>query len=166
MLNKKYSFVGNQIRAFSIVELMIVVAMLGIVTSIAIPQLVGVLSNSKEVVVKDCVETLNKAIKKHSQLNYEIQISRDDSMAGEEVSIIRTLQWRDNDSPAPGTPFLKPNWHPVVSSAVSDYRMQWNGNEFVAIWPGESGIGVWVKFDGSDYGLNYEFPKNYVPVGR
>jgi|TARA_B110000196_G_C20974334_1_gene580287 type II secretory pathway pseudopilin PulG len=166
MFNKKCAFFCNQIRAFSIVELIIVVAMLGIITSIAIPQLGGVLSDSKEVVVKDFVESLNKAIKKHNQLNYKIEISRDDSMAGEEVSIIRTLQWRDDNTPAPGAPFLKPNWHPVVSSAVSDYRLQWNGNVFVAIWPGEAGVGVWVKFDGSDYGLNYQFPKTYVPVGR
>ncbi|MEE2809018.1 MAG: type II secretion system protein [Verrucomicrobiota bacterium] len=157
---------GNDFRAFSIVELMIVVTMLGIITSIAIPQLGGVLSNSKEVLVKDFAETLNKAVKKHSQLNYDIKIGSDDSLAAEEISIIRTLQWRGHVDPAPGSPFLRQDWHPVVSSSVSDFRLQWSGTEFDVIWPGKAGVGVWVKFDGSDYGLNYEFPKNYVPVGR
>lgn len=165
MFDLKYFFKGKKNRGFSIVELMIVVAMLGIITSIAVPQLGGVLSNSKEVLVKDFVESLNKAVKKHSQLNYDIKISRDDSLAGEEISIIRTLQWRDATALAPGAPFLRQDWHPIVSSSVSDFRLQWNGNDFVVIWPGEVGVGVWVKFDGSDYGINYEFPKNYVPIG-
>ncbi|MDB4721864.1 type II secretion system GspH family protein [Verrucomicrobiales bacterium] len=166
MLNGKCFIDGNEIRAFSIVELIIVVAILGIVTSIAVPQLGGVLSNSKEVLVKDFSENLNKAVKKHSQLNYDIKISSDNSMAGEEMSIIRTLQWRDAADPAPGAPFLRPDWHPVVSSASSDFRLQWNGNQFVVIWPGEVGVGLWVKFDGSDYGVNYKFPKKYVSAGR
>ncbi len=165
MFDLKYFFKGKINRGFSIVELMIVVAMLGVITSIAVPQLGGVLSNSKEVLVKDFVESLNKAVKKHSQLNYDIKISRDDSLAGEEISIIRTLQWRDATALAPGAPFLRQDWHPIVSSSASDFRLQWNGNDFVVIWPGEVGVGVWVKFDGSDYGINYEFPKNYVPIG-
>jgi type II secretory pathway pseudopilin PulG len=166
MNNEKCLIDADDVRAFSIVELMIVVTMLGIITSIAIPQLGGVLSNSKEVLVKDFAETLNKAVKKHSQLNYDIKLGSDDSLAAEEISIIRTLQWRGHADPAPGSPFLRQDWHPVVSSSVSDFRIQWNGTEFVVIWPGEDGVGLWVKFDGSDYGLNYDFPKNFVPAGR
>ena len=51
MLNGKCFSDDNKISAFSVVELMIVVAMLGIITSIAVPHLGGVLSNSKEVLV-------------------------------------------------------------------------------------------------------------------
>ena len=166
MLNGKCFSDDNKVSAFSVVELIIVVAMLGIITSIAVPQLGGVLSNSKEVLVKDFAENLNKAVKKHSQLNYDIKISSDDSIAGEEMSIVRTLQWRNADDPSPGAPFLRPDWHPVVSSALSDFRLQWNGNQFVVTWPGEVGVGLCVKFDGSDYGLNYKFPKDFVFAGR
>ena len=166
MNHGKYLIDVNRVRGFSIVELMIVVTMLGIITSIAIPQLSGVLSNSKEVLVKDFSETLNKAVKKHSQLNYDIKLEADDSLAAEEISIIRTLQWRGHVDPVPGSPFLRQDWHPVVSSSVSDFRLQWNGNQFVVIWPGEYGVGVWVKFDGSDYGLNYKFPEDFLPAGR
>ena len=80
MNHGKYLIDVNRVRGFSIVELMIVVTMLGIITSIAIPQLSGVLSNSKEVLVKDFSETLNKAVKKHSQLNYDIKLEADDSL--------------------------------------------------------------------------------------
>ena len=64
------------------------------------------------------------------------------------MSIVRTLQWRNADDPSPGAPFLRPDWHPVVSSALSDFRLQWNGNQFVVTWPGEVGVGLCVKFDG------------------
>ena len=43
----------NKNTAFSIVELLVVVAMIGIITSIAIPQLGGVLPNSKDILAAD-----------------------------------------------------------------------------------------------------------------
>ena len=89
----------NKNTAFSIVELLVVVAMIGIITSIAIPQLGGVLPNSKDILAAEFVEKINRSLKKHNQSNYKIRYPQDDSIAGDEMLIVRTLQWRNHKSP-------------------------------------------------------------------
>ena len=61
---------------------------------------------------------------------------------------------------------MRQDWHPVVSSDVSEYRIKWNGYSFELIYPSSQGIGIRLSLDGSDYGLNYEFKKGYKPVGK
>ena len=156
----------NKNTAFSIVELLVVVAMIGIITSIAIPQLGGVLPNSKDILAAEFVEKINRSLKKHNQSNYKIRYPQDDSIAGDEMLIVRTLQWRNHKSPTPGSPYLRQDWHPVVSSDESDYRLKWNGSEFVLISPSLKGIGIRLSFDGSDYGKNYQFDEVYEPIGK
>ena len=156
----------NNNTAFSIVELLVVLAMIGIITSIAIPQLGGVLPNSKDILASEFVENINRSLKKHNQSNYKIRYPKDDFIAVDEILIVRTLQWRNQNSPAPGSPYLRQDWHPVVSSNDSDYRLKWNGSEFVLISPPLKGIGIRLSFDGSDYGRNYQFHEGYEPIGK
>jgi len=156
----------NKNTAFSIVELLVVLAMIGIITSIAIPQLGGILPNSKDILASEFVENINRSLKKHNQSNYKIRYPKDDFIAGDEILIVRTLQWRNQNSPAPGSPYLRQDWHPVVSSNDSDYRLKWNGSEFVLISPPLKGIGIRLSFDGSDYGRNYQFHEGYEPIGK
>ena len=54
-------------QGFSIVELLIVLAIIGIISSIIIPQVGGVLPNSKEVLAREFVEKLNRALKNPRQ---------------------------------------------------------------------------------------------------
>ena len=96
----------NKNTAFSIVELLVVVAMICIITSIAIPQLGGVLPNSKDILAAEFVEKINRSLKKHNQSNYKIRYPQDDLIAGDEMLIVRTLQWRNHKSPTPGSPYL------------------------------------------------------------
>ena len=156
----------NNNTAFSIVELLVVLAMIGIITSIAIPQLGGVLPNSKDILASEFVENINRSLKKHNQSNYKIRYPKDDFIAGDEILIVRTLQWRNQKSPAPGSPYLRQDWHPVVSSNDSDYRLKWNGSEFVLISPPLKRIGIRLSFDGSEYGRNYQFHEGYEPIGK
>lgn len=156
----------NKNTAFSIVELLVVLAMIGIITSIAIPQLGGILPNSKDILASEFVENINRSLKKHNQSNYKIRYPKDDFIAGDEILIVRTLQWRNQNSPAPGSPYLRQDWHPVVSYNESDYRLKWNGSEFVLISPPLKGIGIRLSFDGSDYGRNYQFHEGYEPIGK
>ena len=156
----------NKNAAFSIVELLVVLAMIGIITSIAIPQLGGILPNSKDILASEFVENINRSLKKHNQSNYKIRYPKDDFIAGDEILIVRTLQWRNQNSPAPGSPYLRQDWHPVVSYNESDYRLKWNGSEFVLISPPLKGIGIRLSFDGSDYGRNYQFHEGYEPIGK
>ena len=156
----------SRLEGFSILELLIVISMIGIITSIAIPQLGGLLPSSKDVLARDFVENLNGSLKKHNQSNYRIKYQKNDFFAGDEIQIVRTLQWRDDEDPSPGSPYMRQDWHPVVSSDVSEYRIKWNGYSFELIYPSSRGIGIHLSLDGSDYGLDYQFEKGYKPVGR
>jgi prepilin-type N-terminal cleavage/methylation domain-containing protein len=156
----------SRLEGFSILELLIVISMIGIITSIAIPQLGVLLPSSKDVLARDFVENLNGSLMKHNQSNYRIKYPKNDSFAGDEIQIVRTLQWRDDEDPASGSPYMRQDWHPVVSSDVSEYRIKWNGYSFELIYPSSRGIGIRLSLDGSDYGLNYQFEKGYKPIGK
>ncbi len=141
------------------------VAVLVIITSIAIKYLGGTLDASRSVVAKDVMTVINNGLKKHSQVNYEFNLSADHGGTDDEIAILRSLQWRDPANPVPGAPFIPENWQPVESSDNKEYRLRWNGKMFNVLEPGISGSGIKVQFDASDYSLNYTFPDDFVPVG-
>ena len=63
MYNQSEKGGSKKWQGFSIVELLIVLAIIGIISSIIIPQVGGVLPNSKEVLAREFVEKLNRALK-------------------------------------------------------------------------------------------------------
>ena len=150
---------------FSLVEMIVTVAVLAVITSIAISYFGGTLDASRSVVAEDVATALNNGLKKHSQVNYEFNLPADNSATDDEIAIVRSLQWRDPSNLIPGAPFVPQNWHPVGNSDVSEYRLRWNGKVFNVLEPGASGSGIKVQFDASDYSLNYTFPDDFVPVG-
>ncbi len=152
-------------KGFSLVELIVTVGVLGVITGIAITYYGGTFDSSKRVVAKEMAETLNLGLKKHGQINYQFNLTADDASADDETAIVRSLQYRHPTDPVPGAPFLRPNWHPVASNSAEEFRLRWNGRVFLLIEPGTAGTGLKVAFQASDYGENYDFPDDFVPVG-
>ena len=150
---------------FSLVEMIVTVAVLAIITSIAITYFGGTLDASRSVVAEDVATVLNNGLKKHSQVNYEFNLAADNSATDDEIAIVRSLQWRDPSNLIPGAPFVPQNWHPVGNADAGEYRLRWNGTVFTVLEPGIPGSGIKVQFDASDYSLNYTFPDDFVPVG-
>ena len=150
---------------FSLVEVIVTVTVLVIITSIAIKYFGGTLDASRSVVAEDVMTVLNNGLKKHSQVNYAFNLPADHGGAGDEIAILRSLQWRDPGNLIPGAPFIPQGWNPVESSDIDEYRLRWNGKVFNVLEPGIAGSGIKVQFDASDYSLNYTFPDDFVPVG-
>jgi len=152
-------------KGFSLVELIVTVGVLGIITGIAITYYGGTLDSSKRVVAKEMAETLNLGLKKHAQVNYAFNLAANDSSADDETAIVRSLQFHHPTDLVPGAPFVRPNWHPVASNSAEEFRLRWNGRIFLVVEPGTAGTGLKVAFQASDYGENYDFPDDFVPVG-
>ncbi len=152
-------------HAFSMMELVVVVGVLGVLSALAIPAFQGMFSDSKRIIATEVLETLNRGLKNHAQSNYEFVLAADNDSTDDEMAIVRSLQWRDPLDPATGAPYLRPNWNPSTSSSAEDFRLQWNGRTFTLIEPGTDGSGVKVNFEATDYGGNYNFPDDFVPVG-
>ena len=150
---------------FSLVEVIVTVAVLVVITSVAIQYFGGTLDASRSVVAEDVMTVINNGLKKHSQVNYEFNLPADHGGTDDEIAILRSLQWRDPFNLVPGAPFIPQNWHPVESFDIEEHRLRWNGKVFNVLEPGISGSGIKVQFDASDYSLNYTFPDDFVPVG-
>ncbi len=151
-------------KGFSIMEIVVVVAIAGVLSAIAVAAYSNILDSSRERVGAEVMETLNSGLKKFSQINYQITLAADDATSDDEFLVLRTLQWRDSNDPSPGSPFVKPNYNPVESSDDSDYRLRWNGKLFVIIPKGTAGTGLKLNFQGDDYGTDYDFPDGYTPL--
>ena len=141
------------------------VAVLVVISSLAIKYFGGTLDASRSVVAEDVMTVINNGLKKHSQMNYAFNLPADHDGVADEIAILRSLQWRDPVDLVPGAPFIPNNWNPVESSDIKEYRLRWNGELFNVLEPGTSGSGIKVQFDASDYSLNYTFPDDFVPVG-
>ena len=152
-------------RGFSLVEIIVTVAILAVITSVAIKYFGGTLGASRSVVAEDVMTAINNGLKKHSQVNYAFNLPANDESGDDEIAIVRSLQWRDPYNLVPGAPFIPGNWNPVESSNIEAYRLRWNGELFHVLEPGTAGSGIKVEFDASDYSLNYTFPDDFVPVG-
>lgn len=155
---------GNA-AALSLAEVIVTIGVLGIISGIALSYFGGTLEASRSVVAREVAETLNLGLKKHAQVEYVFGLAANDDTSADEIAIVRSLQYRDPLDPAPGAPFVRPNWHPIGSDDDEEFRLQWNGMVFVVLAPGTSGTGIMVEFDASDYGENYIFPDGFKPIG-
>lgn len=150
----------------SLPEVIIVLAILSVLLALAIPQFQGVFGGSQAALARNVVETLNSAVHRYGQGNREL-IRQNMSASGvDEMDVLRALQWRDPVSPKPGSPYMRPDWNPETSSSTADYRLQWNGSLYALLPPGTAGLGIKVKFDGSDITTPFIFPPGYNPGGK
>jgi len=123
----------------SLLEVVIVIAVIGLLATITIPQLGDLTAYSKDRTAKHHLARLNNAVLNYSQSIQEITTATA-SDASDELSVLAALQTRDPD--VPGTPFLTPDWPVLETSDDSTYRAVWNGRMFEGLAPGTSGTGV------------------------
>jgi len=145
----------------SLPEIMIVIAVLGILAAIAIPNISGVLSGSQDATATSNLAVLNQAVLKFNQANWDLVLAADEGSVDDEVAVFRSLQYRSTNYF--GSPYLSPSIAMMTNNSPSSYRAIWNGRMFQATNAGSvSGIDLLKMNEG---GTPAEFDANYKPVG-
>ncbi|MAS93028.1 MAG: hypothetical protein CMO55_07500 [Verrucomicrobiales bacterium] len=155
-------------KAFSLVEMLVTIAVIGILAAIAVPTIGNVVEGSRRGVAENLVQTLNKATREFSHSQWDLRTNPVPSSGGDEMLVLRTLQWRDPDTSGelnPKGPFMKNDWNPTTSSSNEDYRAEWTGSVWKLLEPGTEGAGLKIIFDGSDLGTTYKHDDAFTPVG-
>lgn len=153
-------------RGHSLTELIIAISVVGVLAAIAIPVYGTYMESSKNTVADNLKETLNSAVHRFNECNYELLVTKVDGDASDELAVVRTLEYRKPSNPAVGSPYIIPTYNPVASGDTNDYRLAWTGSLFTLLVPGQSGVGLKVSFDGSDQGARYVFPAGYSMAGQ
>lgn len=151
---------------FSLAEVLTVIAVIGILAALAIPHVGGVLTPSRVAVARNLVETLNGAVHRFNQTNYELLFTGVSVSGQDEMLILRTMQYRDPDNPAPGSPYMRNDWNPAISSNTADYRLMWSGTLYRLLEPGQPGAGLKVDFEAGDLGTPFIFPPGFTMAGK
>lgn len=155
---------GSPHPAFSITEMVMAIAIMGIIAAIVISGYGDLQESSRTTLANERVEMLNRAMSSYAIANREIVGTPLIGSDQDEQLILMTLQMRE--AGALTGPFVTPTYLPVGSSNPNDYRMRFNGVRFELIPPGTAGTGLRVDFDGSDFGPARVFPPNFKPFGR
>ncbi len=155
-------------RAFSLVEVLITIAVIGILSAIAVPSIGNVIEGSRRGVAENVISTLNKATREFGHSQWTISTTPNSSSGADEIYILRTLQWRDPDTSGelnPKGPFMRSDWNPVSSTSDKDYRAEWTGSSWRLLEPDTTGSGIMIDFDGSDLGTPYVHDPSFIPAG-
>ncbi len=153
---------------YSLSEMIMVISGIGILASIALPQFGTIYQGSQEVVAKEKLEMLNKGVKDHQHASVDNleNLLPVPNATWDESRVLLQLQYRSPDAPSVGAPYVMTKYRPAISSNAADYRMEWTGTVFRLLTPGQSGAGIKVVFDGSDFGQEVTFPPGYKWSGR
>jgi prepilin-type N-terminal cleavage/methylation domain-containing protein len=157
--------IGVREQGYSLVEMIVVIAIMGILAASAISAYKGMTRGTQLGVAQGKVDQLNGAVAKYSQISWEIDVEADDDSGDDELLVLRSLQWRDPVDPVHGTPFFETGWSPSASADDETFRIHWNGQGYDLIEPGDSGMGLRVRFDGVDMAQTINFGDSYRPVG-
>lgn len=156
--------------AMSLVEMIIVIAVIGILSAIAVPNIGNIVKGSKSGVAESVVQTLNKATREFGHSQWDLRTNPIAASGGDELLLLRTLQWRESDASAGGElnpkgPFMRTDWNPAISTSDEDYRAEWTGSAWKLVEPGTAGAGLKIIFDGSDLGTPYVHAADFAPAG-
>jgi prepilin-type N-terminal cleavage/methylation domain-containing protein len=154
---------------FSLPEIMVSIAVVGILTAIGLVSLTNVRDSAEETRARHLVEQLNNGLKGFSQANWTIATAVDSASVTDDLKVLRSLQYKPPAQSGRftiGAPYFTPKWNPTGSNVSSTYRAQWNGFVFKLLTPGAAGMGLKITVDGSDYSqTDYSFPNGYKPEG-
>ncbi len=155
-------------RGFSMSEMVMVICILSILAGITVQAFSQFLSGSKDALAESRQETLNQALSRFAQQNYELLFDAMTGSVSDEMVILRTLQYRDPNinRAQPGSPYVDPRYNPVASSDSSVHRLRWSGKMFELLKPGDSGTGILMDFEGRDFTTAFAFPPNFQMAGR
>jgi len=153
-------------KGFSLTEILVTVAVVGILAAVAVSTMDSILPGSKSTVAHNVVETLNQGVNRYVQLHgLDLRsVAADDSSGDGELAVLRALQWDSPTDPDPGAPCVRPDYDPSISGSDEDYRILWNGEFFELREPGAAGTGLKVEFDASDLGRMVLFAEDFVPL--
>jgi prepilin-type N-terminal cleavage/methylation domain-containing protein len=152
--------------AFTLVELIVTIGIIGALTGVAIPIYSNVRNASEETAATDLVEGLNHAVTKYSQECWKMPTAADASSTADEYAVLRSLQYRfPAPNIRPGSPFFNTNYDPKTSSNSSDIRIRWNGKSFELLKHGQSGTGLRYDNGNDTKSTPYTFPTGYKPEG-
>ncbi len=148
-------------RGLSLPEIVIVIAVLGVLAAIIVPNISGIFSGSQDATATSNLAVLNQAVLKFNQANWDLVLAADDGSSDDEVAVFRSLQYRATNYF--GSPYLSPNITMMTNNSPTSYRAIWNGRMFQATNAGTTiGIDLLKMNDG---GTPAEFDANYKPVG-
>lgn len=159
---------GGREAGFSMSELVMVISILFVLASIVVNAMSQYLEGGKIALAAERQEMLNRAVYTFAQQNYQIVFSPMGESSGDELAILRTLQYRDPNSYRAkiGSPYIDPRYNPATSSNTTDYRLQWTGKVFNVLAPGDSGSGLLMNFDGTDFTTPFAFPPDFQMAGN
>ncbi len=126
---------------FSLVEMIIVIAVIGIMASIGIPMIANTVSSSSRRTADRNAKVLNGAVIAFGEQNWELVLASSEG-SDDELAIFESLRYRDATNPAPGSPYLPPNATFVASSDTTTHRAVWNGRMFELVPAGSAGTGL------------------------
>lgn len=153
-------------HGYSMAEVITVIAVIGVLAGIVLPTIGGSLSPSKTAIARNLVETVNNAVHRFNQTNYELLFTAVSVSGQDEMLILRTIQYRNPTNPAPGSPYMRNDWNPAISSNTADHRLVWTGTLYKLVEPGQTGTGLKVNFEGGDLGTPFVFPPGFTMAGK
>ena len=158
---------GQHRKGFSLPEILTVMAIIGILSALAIPAYNGITTGAQNVEAGDFAESLNRSVLRFNQANWDLPVAASHAATTDEFLVLRSLQYKwPASSLKPGSPYFSPKYNPVASSDSTKHRIRWTGRTFELLKPGTTGTGLLKTFTGTDQGgADYVFPGGYKPAG-
>lgn len=149
-------------------EMVVVICIMAVLAGIVVQSFGQFLGGSKDALAAARQEMLNQALYRFAQQNYEMVFTSMDGAVSDELVILRTLQYRDSNinRAKVGSPYMDPRYNPVSSSGINDYRLRWTGKLYELLKPGQSGTGLLMNFEGTDFTTAFVFPPNFQMAGN
>jgi prepilin-type N-terminal cleavage/methylation domain-containing protein len=157
---------GRNRSAFSLAEIVVTIAIMGLLMAVAIPIYSNLRDASERAIARDHVEALNRAVTNFSHGCWKFPTPANASSTDDEYAVLRSVQYKfPLASKKVGSPFFDPKYDPQPSSNSHHLRIRWNGKTFDLLEIGTTGTGLRFQ-SGSDFkSTPYAFPSGYQPEG-